>query len=105
MCTHLVAPLLAALIPMAAATDRRPQLITRSGHGRRSWSPLGSSVCNGIGHKSGGRKVHQPVGFMVFTTGSRPIASAKPSPGLSMPARPSVTTQHLSPLIPIIACL
>ena len=79
----------------AKATVWRPDEIKMSGQGGLKLSPPGPAAKNGFTQSCGGKNDHGQRGEILLICGSRPSFSARPTHWLSIPALPSVTTQHL----------
>ena len=65
-----------------------------SGHGGLNLSPAGLAAKNGFAQSGGGKNEQGKRGEILLIVGSRPSLSASPTHWLSIPALPSVTTQH-----------
>ncbi len=57
-------------------------------------SPAGPAAINGFAQSCGGKNDQGKRGEILLIVGARPSFSASPTHWLSIPALPSVTTQH-----------
>ena len=78
----------------ASPTALRPPAMSSSGQGGCSGSLPGASAPSGGSGHGAGRCRHGAAGEARLTSGSSPIASARPRHWFSVPAIPSVSTQQ-----------
>src|SRR5215469_1860050 len=84
----------------AGAAVLRPQPITRSGQGGRNGRPPSLTAASGANHNCGGRYAHGARTERHFSIKPKPVASARPSDWLAIPALPSCSTQTSGAALP-----
>src|SRR5262249_4754753 len=93
ICAATVCPPLERRIASAGIATLRPHAITRSGQGGRKFAPVSPIARNGKNQSCGGSHAQGkriPRHFWIY---GNPVASARPSAWLAIPALPSCKTQ------------